>query len=379
MPDKLYITLRERRDRPGKFIVDVRRGADRNTQTFGSHREAAAFKREVELAHNRGELDLQPEQPRTLEDAITAFLKAKALEQLAPTTLATYESLLVRTALPRLGNRRALRDFSRSDLERYRDARLKEGVTPTTVLRELDRLRALFTWATRQELIPANPAANLRFPRPLEKPKDWLRSPEIHGFLHACLEPFATIARFTLFTGLRRREVVYLQREDVDLANNLVQIRRKPHLGFRPKSGHERSVPIDPTLRPLLERHLKEEVAPAPDAWVFPQRDGTRRSAATRWFALSTQEAAARAGINRRLTFHDLRRTYGAMLIEAGVGIYEVSRLLGHADVRITQKVYAPLSGVYLADTAAKLGRYLGPQLTRAVPAVPPLTALKGA
>jgi len=39
----------------------------------------------------------------------------------------------------------------------------------------------------------------------------------------------------------------------------------------------------------------------------------------------------------------------------------------------MTRKVYAPHSGVYLADTAAKPGRYLGPQLTRAVPAVPPL------
>jgi integrase len=80
----------------------------------------------------------------------------------------------------------------------------------------------------------------------------------------------------------------------------------------------------------------------------------------SRSLAVSTQAAANRAGISRKLTFHDLRRTYGAMLIEAGVDIYTVSRLLGHADVRITQEVYAPLSGRFMAEQAAKLGRHIG-------------------
>ena len=61
------------------------------------------------------------------------------------------------------------------------------------------------------------------------------------------------------------------------------------------------------------------------------------------------------------------------MLIEAGVDIYTVSRLLGHADVRITQEVYAPLSGRFMAEQAAKLGRHIGPALVRELPPVPSL------
>jgi len=119
-------------------------------------------------------------------------------------------------------------------------------------------------------------------------------------------------------------------------------------------------------LRPLLVKHRAERVGPGPEAWVFPQTAGARRSEKTRWFALSTQAAATRAGISRKLTFHDLRCTYGAMLIEAGVDIYTVSRLLGHADVRITQEVYAPLQ-------AAKLGRHIGRALVRELPSLPSL------
>jgi len=90
----------------------------------------------------------------------------------------------------------------------------------------------------------------------------------------------------------------------------------------------------------------------------------------TTWLRTCAQEAALRAGIGRPITFHDLRRTFGAMLIESGVDIYTVSRLMGHSDARITEKAYAPLSGKFLAKEVSKLGRHLGPLLIRAVETV---------
>jgi hypothetical protein len=53
--------------------------------------------------------------------------------------------------------------------------------------------------------------------------------------------------------------------------------------------------------------------------------------------------------------------------------LYTVSRLLGHADVRITQEVHAPLSGRFLAEQAAGPGRHIGPSLVRELPALPSL------
>jgi integrase len=190
---------------------------------------------------------------------------------------------------------------------------------------------------------------------------DWLRRDE----LGPCSTDFEPIARFAIFTGLRRREVVFLQRGDVDLANGVIQVRVKPHLGFTPKNGKERSVPIDPVLRPILEQHLRDEVKPAPNAFVFPQRGGARRSERTLWFAEATAATSARAGIGRELTFHDLRRTYGAMCIEAGMDLLTVSKLLGHSDIKITQEVYAPICGRYLAQETSALGRHLEKHLLR--------------
>jgi len=369
----LWLSIQQRRNRDRCWLLVIERDGQRTTRSFSSFDEAKAAERELRRAEKAGRLDLRPRPlPVTLARLSGDFLRAKESEGVAQATLTVYRTLLLASVVPTLGAERHPRTVTALEVEQFRDKRLTE-VSPSTVFRELDRLKALLGYAKKKGLVSTNVADEVKFPRIPKKSYDWLRSPELGPFLEACQGEFESIAKVAIFTGLRRREVVFLQRSDVDLLNNVICVRSKSHLGFRPKSGKERSIPIDPVLRPLLVRHLDQHVGLGPEAWVFPQAQGSRRSEKTRWFALSTQSAAQRAGIHRRLTFHDLRRTYGAMLIEAGVDIYTVSRLLGHADVRITQDVYAPLSGRFLAEQAARLGRHIGPSLVRELPTVPSL------
>ena len=48
--------------------------------------------------------------------------------------------------------------------------------------------------------------------------------------------------------------------------------------------------------------------------------------------------------------FHDLRRTFGYNLIKSGMGIYKVSKLLGHSSVTTTENHYAPLLAIDVED-----------------------------
>lgn len=50
-----------------------------------------------------------------------------------------------------------------------------------------------------------------------------------------------------------------------------------------------------------------------------------------------------KAGLNDALNFHSLRHTYASWLVQKGASIYQVSKLLGHADVKTTQ-IYAHLA-----------------------------------
>jgi len=369
----LSINIRQRKDRPGKWVVDVKgKPADptgcveRNQSLFHSYEEAKAYAEQVRRAEEQGQLGvLASPKPRNLKEVCAAFLAAKVRE-VSPKTLETYRWLLERSIIKRLGPTLAVNQLTAEAIQKDCDDREKV-VGPVTIRSELDRLRAMLDFAKLKGLVTTNVTAEVKLPTRKYETKGWLLSNEVGPFLDCCNLGFHMIARFTIFTGLRRKEVVFLQRGDVDLRNGVIQIRSKPRYAFRTKNGKDRSVPLDPMIRPMLENHLAR-LPLGLDAWVFPQHNGERRSATSTWFAKSTQIAAERAGISRSITYHDLRRTYGAMLIEAGVDIYKVSKLLGHSDVRVTEYIYAPICGKFLAQEAAKLGRYLGPLLLRQVP-----------
>ena len=60
------------------------------------------------------------------------------------------------------------------------------------------------------------------------------------------------------------------------------------------------------------------------------------------------------AGINQQLNFHSLRHTFASWLVQAGVSIYEVSKLLGHSNIRTTE-IYAHLEIGNLHEAVKKL------------------------
>ena len=64
--------------------------------------------------------------------------------------------------------------------------------------------------------------------------------------------------------------------------------------------------------------------------------------------------AVARAGLID-VHPHDLRRTYGSWLVQEGIGIERVSRLMRHSDISITARVYAHLRPSDLAEATRAL------------------------
>ncbi|WP_367268252.1 tyrosine-type recombinase/integrase [uncultured Lamprocystis sp.] len=94
-------------------------------------------------------------------------------------------------------------------------------------------------------------------------------------------------------------------------------------------------------------------------SWVFARKDGTRIVSVKVGFA-SCVKSAGLADIHP----HDLRRTFGSWLVQAGVGIDRVSKLLRHGDVAITARVYAHLRPSDLSEAVAVLDR-TGPTVSR--------------
>jgi site-specific recombinase XerD len=64
--------------------------------------------------------------------------------------------------------------------------------------------------------------------------------------------------------------------------------------------------------------------------------------------------AVRKAGINENIHFHSLRHTFASWLVQKGVSLYEVSRLLGHTNIKTTQ-IYSHLAPGNLINAVKKL------------------------
>jgi len=137
-------------------------------------------------------------------------------------------------------------------------------------------------------------------------------------------------------TGLRCREMLFLEFSDIDWTVGVLHIRYKKASGFVPKRRRERRVPLNAPVLYALQSMLQKKHQ-ATD-YVFHQADGTP------WKAIfeSFRSLLKRCGL-KRSGVHILRHTFGAQLAQKGVDMAVIRDLLGHHSVTLTEKYYAHL------------------------------------
>lgn len=135
-------------------------------------------------------------------------------------------------------------------------------------------------------------------------------------------------------------------------------------LVFRePKGRSKRIAPIPPPLIPLLRAQREAQVAEreaAGEAWqdhdlVFAQPNGRPvdpRADYDEWV-----EILESAGVPSKRV-HDGRHTAGTLLIEAGISPRVVMEILGHSQLRVTQR-YTHVGSKLAAEAAAQMGKAL--------------------
>ncbi len=165
----------------------------------------------------------------------------------------------------------------------------------------------------------------------------YLRAGEEEQLLAACKEQnIKDLIIFLVDTGMRIGEAVATMWCDIEAGSVVV---------FRSKTGNRTLLPITPRLQKILnERELRSV-----SAYIFPHAtvSGAHRTPATKGIRL----AAMRAGLNTpeivkrfgKFTAHSLRDTYATRLVKAGLSLYQVQIMLGHASTQQTQK-YAHLT-----------------------------------
>ncbi len=147
----------------------------------------------------------------------------------------------------------------------------------------------------------------------------------------------AEAVRLSAYTGLRRGELIALRWKDVDWAGAKLTVSRALSAGVEgaPKSGHFRDVPLSDQAMAALERLSLRGDFTSPDDLVLCNPYGRHLDGT----ALGRRYNRARDAIGLRpLRWHDLRHTFGSLLVAAGIDTVTVKAAMGHERITTTER-----------------------------------------
>ncbi len=258
-------------------------------------------------------------------------------------------SLLNNHLLPALGHLH-MDIIARRDVQRLLTSRLDMGKAPGTCDRMLILARHVFNCAIKWKTpgVKANPAKEVDLLNVDNKRERFLSEEEVRRLYSAVLASENPMLKYIvpmlLLTGARKREVLDARWEDFDVDNRLWRI---PFT----KSGRPRTVPMSDGVMSVLD--TVPRIAGSP--YVFPNPD-TKKPFVTIHYTWDT--ARKRAGL-RDVRMHDLRHSFASILINSGRSLYEVQHLLGHTQVKTTER-YAHLQQDTLMTAANVVANLVG-------------------
>ena len=143
--------------------------------------------------------------------------------------------------------------------------------------------------------------------------------------------------RLAAYTGLRRGELIALQWDDIDFAARKITVSRAVSASTlsTPKSGSYRDVPLSEQAAAALQRLRQREHFTTHEDLVLSNRYGRRLNAP----ALTRRYNRARHACGLRpLRWHDLRHTFGSLLVAAGIDTVTVKAAMGHSRITTTER-----------------------------------------
>ncbi len=182
-------------------------------------------------------------------------------------------------------------------LEDYRHTRRIEGVGPATINKELATIKHALTKAVVWKMVRKDIRQNLKDVQKEKEPPGRLRyledEAEAQKILRHCHGSFKALVITTLYTGMRRGEVLNLTWEQVDLKQGVIRL-------IHTKNGEARDLPINETVRAVLSGLRTRIDVP----WVFHDEDGHKFPDTRKRFEWACKQAKV-----LDFHFHDLRHT----------------------------------------------------------------------
>ena len=320
------------------------------SKTFKKLKDARAH-----VAKWRGDdLDSLTGENPTLEAYLKQWLVWRAID-LRANTRQTYGHKIDWYIAPDLGDV-LLRDLTHAHIKNlYLDLNVTRGLSSSTVRGVHAVLHPALDRAVEQGIIRVNPSQGAGLPtRKKVRKSHAMELSEIQAFLSAARATRYTLA-FELLagTGLRPSEACGLEWQDIDLDAAELHVRQSLTVangGWQvnePKTpAGRRPVPLTlgvvESLRAwrIKQRHLRSvSLDPWNGTCVLTQPGGGPWVPAKLLYGF--KKLRDKLGMSAKYSLYSLRHSYATHLLDQGVGIKTVSKLMGHESVEITLQVYS--------------------------------------
>jgi integrase len=262
------------------------------------------------------------------------------------------------------------------------------GASPRTVNKHRQLVCAVFSFGCQEATfaLPHNPArAADRRPEPERARLDYYSPEEVETLARALADgrhrdpngaavsaaeadaranedrQDAELVRVAAYAGLRRGELVALRWRDVDFERRKLVVRRAVSGDVESsstKSRRAREVPLADQAAGALARLSQRGDFTGADDYVFCNRLGRRLDGSA--FRRRVERARDAAGLHP-LRFHDLRHTYGSLLVAGGVDLASVKAAMGHSRITTTERYLHARSASELADRFSRALAGAGP------------------
>ncbi len=216
----------------------------------------------------------------------------------------------------------------------YLEQKNRPEVSPATAGARMQTVLTLLRWAVQQDLMAFDPGHDFKIPKPCRPIPPIFTREEVDALIAVDSHEAsfwaardAALLESLYGSGLRAGEVVALNLEDVDLADNCFAV--------HPSKSKARRTPFGESVARALAAYLevREQRAQVLEKAFFVSRNGYRMAANS--VAEVLRRRCQVLGI-ADATPHALRRAFATHMLENGANIVELKTLLGHEDINST-------------------------------------------
>ena len=294
---------------------------------------------------------------KDINSLIEEFLShCKHEKNLSSKTIKAYETDLTqfrKFIFRLLGNRAKVTKIGKAEIKSY-ITHLTGKYAIKSTKRKIATTKAFFNYLEFDDKIPSNPFRKVRL-----KLREPFRIPEVlnlrelkrifrvvyklkatvsnkHSYLYKCIVRDIAVLELLFATGIRVGELCNLKHSTVNLVQGYIKVKGK--------GNKERIVQLcNPELLNALEkyRQLSHPTGSGSSNHFFQNRLSKPLSEQSVRFMV--KKYVTEAKINKAITPHSFRHTFATMLLEEGVDIKYIQKILGHSSIMTTQ-IYTHVS-----------------------------------